>query len=38
VLTAAVRPGDYHTMVVTRHTGGQESEHGPALLRGELDY
>jgi Anti-sigma-K factor rskA/Putative zinc-finger len=38
VLTAAVRPGDYHTMVVTRHTGGRESDHGPALLRGELDY
>jgi anti-sigma-K factor RskA len=37
VLTAAVRPGDYHVMVVTRHTG-QESEHGPALLRGELHY
>jgi hypothetical protein len=36
-LTAAVRPGDYHTMVVTRHMGG-ESKHGPALLRGELDY
>jgi anti-sigma factor RsiW len=38
VLTAAVSPGDYHTMVVTRHTGGPESDHGPALLRGELDY
>ena len=37
VLTAAVRPGDYHTMVVTRHTG-DESDHGPALLRGELSY
>jgi anti-sigma-K factor RskA len=35
VLTAAVRPGDYHTMVVTRHNDG---EHGPALLRGELSY
>jgi anti-sigma-K factor RskA len=35
VLTAAVRPGDYHVMVVTRHEGG---EHGPALLRGELRY
>ena len=37
VLTAAVRPGDYHVMVVTRLTGS-ESNHGPALLRGELDY
>jgi hypothetical protein len=37
VLTAAVSPGDYHVMVVTRHTGA-ESDHGPALLRGELDY
>jgi len=35
VLTAAVRPGDYHVMVVTRKTGG---ERGPALLRGELRY
>jgi anti-sigma-K factor RskA len=35
VLTAAVRPGDYHVMVVTRHEGG---EHGPALLRGRLRY
>jgi anti-sigma-K factor RskA len=35
VLTAAVRPGDYHVMVVTRHQGGQ---HGPALLRGRLRY
>jgi Anti-sigma-K factor rskA, C-terminal/Putative zinc-finger len=37
VLTAAVRPGDYHVMVVTRHTG-KESQHGPALLRGDLHY
>jgi hypothetical protein len=36
VLTAAVRPGDYHVMVVTRHTG--EGKHGPALLRGRLRY
>jgi hypothetical protein len=35
VLTAAVRPGDYHVMVVTRHEGGKR---GPALLRGELRY
>lgn len=37
VLTAAVRPGDYHVMVVTRHAGG-EGKRGPALLRGELRY
>jgi hypothetical protein len=37
VLTAAVRPGDYHVMVVTRHTGA-EPKHGPALLRGRLHY
>ena len=36
VLTAAVRPGDYHVMVVTRHTHG--GKHGPALLRGRLRY
>ena len=36
VLTAAVRPGDYHVMAVTRHTGGMK--HGPALLRGRLRY
>lgn len=35
VLTAAVRPGDYHVMVVTRHRGGMP---GPALLRGRLRY
>ncbi|MEA2420513.1 MAG: hypothetical protein QOE60_2719 [Thermoleophilaceae bacterium] len=35
VLTAAVRPGDYHVMVVTRHAMGK---HGPALLRGRLRY
>jgi anti-sigma-K factor RskA len=35
MLTAAVRPGDYHVMVVTRHHDG---EHGPALLRGRLRY
>jgi Anti-sigma-K factor rskA/Putative zinc-finger len=34
-LTAAVRPGDYHRMVVTRRAGG---ERGPAVLRGELRY
>jgi anti-sigma-K factor RskA len=35
VLTAAVRPGDYHVMVVTRHKDGKP---GPALLRGRLRY
>jgi hypothetical protein len=34
-LTAAVRPGDYHSMVVTRHRDGK---HGPTLLRGDLHY
>ncbi|MEA2376386.1 MAG: hypothetical protein QOK00_3735 [Thermoleophilaceae bacterium] len=39
VLTAAVRPGDYHVMVVTRHTArGAKGDHGPALLRGRLRY
>jgi anti-sigma factor RsiW len=37
VLTAAVRPGDYHVMVVTRHTG-MGAVHGPPLLRGRLHY
>ena len=35
VLTAAVRPGDYHVIVVTRHSDG---DHGPALLSGRLRY
>lgn len=35
VLTAAVRPGDYHVIVVTRHS---EGDHGAALLRGRLRY
>jgi anti-sigma-K factor RskA len=35
MLTAAVRPGDYHVMVVTPHNDGK---HGPTLLRGELRY
>jgi len=35
VLTAAVRPGDYHLIVVTRHS---EGDRGPALLRGRLRY
>jgi hypothetical protein len=34
-LTAAVRPGDYHVMVVTRH---HEGKHGAAVLRGKLRY
>lgn len=38
-LTAAVRPGDYHLMVVTRHArDAAEAERGPALLRGRLRY
>lgn len=38
-LTAAVRPGDYHLMVVTRHArGAAPAERGPALLRGRLRY
>jgi hypothetical protein len=35
-LTAAVRPGDYHRMVVTRRT--ESGERGPAVLRGALEY
>jgi anti-sigma-K factor RskA len=35
MLTAAVRPGDYHVMVVTRHRDGK---HGATLLRGWLRY
>lgn len=38
-LTAAVRPGDYHTMVVTRRPeAAGESARGPAVLRGALRY
>jgi anti-sigma-K factor RskA len=36
VLTAAVRPGDYHVVVVTRHA--EEPGHGRALMRGPLEY
>jgi anti-sigma-K factor RskA len=36
MLTAAVRPGDYHVVVIARHGG--EGPHGPALLRGRLRY
>jgi hypothetical protein len=35
-LTAAVEPGDYHEVVVTR--GGQEGERGPVVMRGALEY
>jgi anti-sigma-K factor RskA len=35
-LTAAVRAGEYHRMVVTRGGGG--GDRGPAVLRGELRY
>jgi anti-sigma-K factor RskA len=35
-LTAAVRPGDYHRMVVTEGAG--EAARGPAVLRGALRY
>jgi len=34
-LTAAVRPGDYHLMVVTRH---HEGKPGATVLRGHLRY
>ena len=38
-LTAAVRAGDYHRMVVTRRPeGAGESERGPTVLRGALRY
>jgi anti-sigma-K factor RskA len=38
-LTAAVRPGDYHRMVVTRRPeGAGEAERGRAVLAGALRY
>jgi anti-sigma-K factor RskA len=38
-LTAAVRPGDYHRMVVTRPPdGGGDSTRGPTVLGGDLRY
>jgi anti-sigma-K factor RskA len=38
-LTAAVRPGDYHRMVVTRRPeGAGKGERGPTVLDGELRY
>jgi hypothetical protein len=36
-LTAAVRPGDYHRMVVTERAEGDDPR-GAAVLRGELRY
>jgi hypothetical protein len=35
-LTAAVDPGEYHTMVVTRRSG--EDQRGRPVLRGSLRY
>jgi anti-sigma-K factor RskA len=35
-LTAAVKPGEYHWMAVTRSSSG--GERGPVVLRGELRY
>jgi hypothetical protein len=35
-LTAAVRPGEYHLVVVTRRTG--HGDHGREVMRGELVY
>lgn len=35
-LTAAVRPGDYHLMVVTRRSAG--GRRGAEVMRGELEY
>jgi hypothetical protein len=38
-LTAAVRPGDYHVMVVTRRADdARENARGTAVLRGRLAY
>jgi anti-sigma-K factor RskA len=38
-LTAAVNPGDYHLMVVTRRDGAApEGQHGVTVLRGRLKY
>jgi anti-sigma-K factor RskA len=36
-LTAAVKPGEYHWMAVTRQ-GEEAGERGPVVLRGELRY
>ncbi len=35
-LTAAVRPGEYHVVVVTRPSAG--GKHGPEVMRGKLVY
>jgi anti-sigma factor RsiW len=35
-LTAAVRPGDYHVVVITRRAAG--GAHGPEVMRGKLNY
>ncbi len=38
-LTAAVKPGDYHSMVVTRRSGAApERARGTPVLRGDLRY
>jgi anti-sigma-K factor RskA len=37
-LTAAVRPGDYHRMAVTRQPEGGGAERGRTVLGGELRY
>jgi hypothetical protein len=36
VLTAAVRPGEYHVVVVTRRSVG--GERGAEVMRGKLAY
>ena len=35
-LTAAVRPGDYHIVVITRHSSG--GVRGAEVMRGKLSY
>jgi anti-sigma factor RsiW len=35
-LTAAVRPGDYHVVVITRHSAGEMR--GAEVMRGKLSY
>jgi hypothetical protein len=35
-LTAAVRPGEYHVVVVTRRSAS--GERGPEVMRGKLTY
>ena len=37
--TIAVRPGDYHVMIVTRRAeGAPEGVHGTTVMRGTLRY